>query len=185
MFTVKTNCIHFQPVRHPQPPEAELTVGCRPYSRLVKASARWWKISGCPSENILDVASILWIFRHPVYSPDLPCQDGYQCFHHSHFLDHCDSPGDQSFSLPHHRQITNDHLLDHHCTRASHLSDESILATLNFQWQTLLDTGFSTEHVEKANPTSMWVIFQDCEKFPETAKGIICGGLSIWPVFLC
>jgi len=34
---------------------------------------------------------------------------------------------------PHHRQTTNDHLLDHHCTRASHLSDESILATLNFQ----------------------------------------------------
>jgi len=31
---------------------------------------------------------------------------------------------------PHHRQTTNDHLLDHHCTRASHLSDESILATL-------------------------------------------------------
>ena len=130
LFWVATNFVHFQPVRHPQPPQAELTAGGRPYSRLVKAPTRWWKMSGCPFETTLGVANVLWIFRHPVYSPDLPCQDGYQCFHHSHFLEHCDSPGDQSFGLPHHRQTTNDHLLDHHCTRASHLSDESILATL-------------------------------------------------------
>jgi len=73
-------------------------------------------------ENVLDVTNI----QNILDSGDIQCEGVSQCFHHSHLLDHCDSSGDHLDLC----QTMNDHLHDHHCTRASHLSDESILVML-------------------------------------------------------
>jgi len=127
-------------------------------------------------ENVLDVTNI----QNILDSGDIQCEGVSQCFHHSHLLDHCDSSGDHLD----HCQTTNDHLHNHHCTRASHLSDESILVTL-----ILPVTKLSLEHwlfYRMQNPhQKRGLIFKFTEKFAETAKGIICIGLSNWPVFLC
>ena len=106
-------------------------------------------------ENVLDVTNI----QNILDSGDIQCEGVSQCFHHSHLLDHCDSSGDHLD----HCQTTNDHLHNHHCTRASHLSDESILVMLILP---VTNTSLGHWHFYRKywECWEMWVIFQVYEK---------------------